>query len=96
MYSVMVSVERKLSAAVLSVGGFHLDDVGSLESANLFEPDDLDELDLETNDDPVNVDLKTTLISPTDTEYESLLGRLRERLNENQLETIFTVGTGGE
>ena len=36
------------------------------------------------------------LVSPSNDEYDYLLDRLRERIVENQGETIFEMGTGGK
>ena len=38
---------------------------------------------------------QTALVSPSNEEYEILLDQLRERISENQGETIYIIGTGG-
>ena len=35
------------------------------------------------------------LVSPTEEEYDFLFQRLRERMDENQGETIYIIGIGG-
>ena len=35
------------------------------------------------------------LVSPSNDEYEQLVERLRERMNETCMETIYEIGTGG-
>lgn len=39
--------------------------------------------------------MQIDLINPTEAEFEVLLEQLRERLNENHAECIYTVGSGG-
>ncbi len=39
--------------------------------------------------------LQMALVSPTAAEFDVLLGRLRERVEESQGETIYIIGTGG-
>lgn len=36
------------------------------------------------------------LVSPTNEEYDMLIDRLKERIMENQGETIYEIGVGGK
>ena len=40
--------------------------------------------------------LQIDLVNPTEAEFEILLDQLRERLNENHAECIYTIGSGGK
>ena len=40
--------------------------------------------------------LQLALISPTHEEYDLLIERLKERIEEGQGETIYEIGTGGK
>ena len=40
--------------------------------------------------------LQTSLISPSHEEYEVLIERLKDRVEDNNGETIYEIGTGGK
>ncbi|KAK2142972.1 hypothetical protein LSH36_891g02046 [Paralvinella palmiformis] len=63
------------------------------EAENLFAPDNEEEQNGQHNETK-NGEYKIALVSPSNEEYEILLDQLRERINENQGETIYIIGIG--
>lgn len=81
----------------MASGGIEIDERRT-EINSLFGPNDHtedDDEDVESEDmEFVHINHKNALVSPSDEEYETLLDRLRERLNESQAETIYSIGHG--
>lgn len=82
----------------MATGGMDIDEhrngINSLFGPNDHFEDEEDD-DVESEDmELVHINHKNALVSPSDEEYETLLSRLRERLTENQAETIYTIGCG--
>lgn len=89
-----INVEEKFSGS--SLNGRQ---EGSLESANnLFAPDSGGEFDCDgsntLNGAENAIDPRVALISPDDEQFDILLQKLKERLDEGHGETIYEVGVG--
>lgn len=89
-----INVEEKFSGS--SLNGRQ---EGSLESANnLFAPDSGVEFDCDgsntLNGAENAIDPRVALISPDDEQFDILLQKLKERLDEGHGETIYEVGVG--
>lgn len=79
-----------------------LSDLAEASKTNLFAPDDPGESSDEEHSEGsingdvemVNINYKTVLVSPNEKEYDYLLQRLQNRIDENQGETIYIIGLG--
>lgn len=81
----------------MASGGLEVEEMrNGVVMTNLFDPDDVDGDGNDSGNEDMELanDHKVGLVNPTDEEYEILLEHLRERLNENHAECIYTIGTG--